>query len=191
MSTISGTTGYFSEALPIRLASKALQLQWRVVTIPWSTFLFWMSCCCSLLLRFLIIAGAPPGEFYNKTKVSPCRTEFHTGCDVQVCRPPTHYCWPELLPVVSKASDCPIRYGVVGRGRLVKARYLCSSCKCFAAAGEGSQLRCGASATEPARPQKYHQGGWQSGFGLSGRTHMLQCAPRHASLVSNICLKGC
>ncbi|CAL5229422.1 g12744 [Coccomyxa viridis] len=69
MSTISGTTGYFSEALPIRLASKALQLQWRVVTIPWSTFLFWMSCCCSLLLRFLIIAGAPPGEFYNKTKV--------------------------------------------------------------------------------------------------------------------------
>ena len=70
MSTISSRTGYFSEALPIRLASKALQLQWRVVTIPWSTFLFWSSCCCSLLLRFLIIAGAPPGEFYNKTKVS-------------------------------------------------------------------------------------------------------------------------
>ena len=70
MSTISSRTGYFSEALPIRLASKALQLQWRVVTIPWSTFLFWLSCCCSLLLRFLVIAGAPPGEFYNKTKVS-------------------------------------------------------------------------------------------------------------------------
>ncbi|CAK0787203.1 hypothetical protein CVIRNUC_010419 [Coccomyxa viridis] len=69
MSTISSRTGYLSEVLPIRLASKALQLQWRVVTIPWTTFVFWLSCCCSLLLRFLIIAGAPPGEFYNKTRV--------------------------------------------------------------------------------------------------------------------------
>ena len=86
MSTISSRTGYLSEVLPIRLASKALQLQWRVVTIPWTTFVFWLSCCCSLLLRFLIIAGAPPGEFYNKTRVGrPCTTSFAEQCHMSIC----------------------------------------------------------------------------------------------------------
>lgn len=58
-----------AELLPLRLVSKAAHLQWRVLVLPWTTFLYWLSCCASLLMRFLILTGAPPAEFYSKAKV--------------------------------------------------------------------------------------------------------------------------
>lgn len=58
-----------SDLMPIRLVTKAAHLQWRVLLLPWTTFLYWLSCCASLLMRFLILTGSPPAEFYSKAKV--------------------------------------------------------------------------------------------------------------------------
>lgn len=155
MSTISSRTGYvFSEVLPIRLVSKALQLQWRVCTMPWTTFLFWLSCCCSLLLRFLIIAGAPPGEFYNKTKVSMLTTVvclhirdslgfFQSLVKERLCIDATYMiAWLDT-------QYCQLMHTIP---MLEKLQRLLTT------AGEGSKLRCGASAAESAGSQKHNQG---------------------------------
>ena len=44
-------------------------LQWQVFLIPYNVFLYCMSCVAAALLRFLVVAGAPPSEYANKSKV--------------------------------------------------------------------------------------------------------------------------
>ena len=44
-------------------------LQWQVFLIPYNVFLYCMSCVAGALLRFLVVAGAPPSEYANKAKV--------------------------------------------------------------------------------------------------------------------------
>ncbi len=57
------------QLLPVKIVTKAVQLQWRVFTLPWTTFLYWLSFIASLLMRFLILTGSPPAEFYSRAKV--------------------------------------------------------------------------------------------------------------------------
>ena len=61
-----------AELIPLRLVSKAVELQWRVMLLPWTTFLYWLSCFATVLMRFLILTGSPPAEFYSKAKVPSC-----------------------------------------------------------------------------------------------------------------------
>jgi hypothetical protein len=65
--------------MPLRLVSKAAHLQWRVLLLPWTTFLYWLSGCASLLMRFLVLTGCPPAEFYSKAKVRFCLRFFVTA----------------------------------------------------------------------------------------------------------------
>ena len=67
--TIRADSSSLSELMPMRLVSKAAHLQWRVLLLPWTTFLYWLSCCASLLMRFLVLTGSPPPEFFSKAKV--------------------------------------------------------------------------------------------------------------------------
>ena len=60
-----------ADRIPLRLVSKAVELQWRVMLLPWTTFLYWLSCFATVLMRFLILTGSPPAEFYSKAKVLP------------------------------------------------------------------------------------------------------------------------
>jgi hypothetical protein len=62
------TTEALTELLPIKLVTKAVELQWRVVMLPWTTFLYWLSCVASLLLRFLVLTGSPPSDIATKAK---------------------------------------------------------------------------------------------------------------------------
>lgn len=88
-----------TDLLPIKIVTKAVQLQWRVFTLPWTTFLYWLSCVASLLMRFLVFTGSPPAEFYSKAKV--CRS---------LCLPERFTCrqygiFPELTPTRMLAAE--------------------------------------------------------------------------------------
>lgn len=37
--------------------------------LPWTTFLYWLSCVASLLMRFLVMTGSPPSDFPSRAKV--------------------------------------------------------------------------------------------------------------------------
>lgn len=50
-------------------APQVAALQWQVFLIPYNLFLYCMSCVAAALLRFLVVAGAPPSEYANKAKV--------------------------------------------------------------------------------------------------------------------------
>jgi len=88
-----------TDLLPIRIVTKAVQLQWRVFTLPWTTFLYWLSCVASLLMRFLVFTGSPPAEFYSKAKVcmSSCAPERFTRRQQRM--------FPELTPSRMLAAE--------------------------------------------------------------------------------------
>ncbi len=44
-------------------------MQWQVFCLPYNMFLYCLSWIAALLLRFLVVAGAPPSEYANKAKV--------------------------------------------------------------------------------------------------------------------------
>ncbi|KAK9843832.1 hypothetical protein WJX81_008298 [Elliptochloris bilobata] len=58
-----------SEILPLRIVNKVAQIQWQVLFFPYNVFVYCLSCLAALLLRFLVVAGAPPSEYANKAKL--------------------------------------------------------------------------------------------------------------------------
>lgn len=49
--------------------AQVAQMQWQVFCLPYNMFLYCLSWIVALLLRFLVVAGAPPSEYANKAKV--------------------------------------------------------------------------------------------------------------------------
>lgn len=48
-------------------------MQWQVLVFPYTVSLYCLSWFASVLLRFLVVAGAPPADYTNKAKARPSR----------------------------------------------------------------------------------------------------------------------
>ena len=66
-------------------APQVAALQWQVFLIPYNLFLYCMSCVAAALLRFLVVAGAPPSEYANKAKVLGLLRRAHQKCCGRLC----------------------------------------------------------------------------------------------------------
>jgi hypothetical protein len=69
LSTVSAVSDSMLPIIPFRVATKLVALQWKIVVLPWTIFVYSVAGLTSLLLRFLVFAGAPPKEVADKAKV--------------------------------------------------------------------------------------------------------------------------
>ena len=74
-------------------------LQWQVFLIPYNVFLYCMSCVAAALLRFLVVAGAPPSEYANKAKVLGLTRCAHCKSGGIVCSQ-----WPDATGVLLRST---------------------------------------------------------------------------------------
>lgn len=56
-------------ALPTRLISTLLQLQWKAAVVPLSLLQYWLSAAATLVLRLFVLVGAPPREYRRNEKL--------------------------------------------------------------------------------------------------------------------------
>lgn len=61
-------------ALPTRLISTLLQLQWKAAVVPLSLLQYWLSAAATLVLRLFVLVGAPPREYRRNEKVRALMT---------------------------------------------------------------------------------------------------------------------
>ncbi len=90
--------------------AQVAHVQWQVLVFPYTVSLYCLSWFAALLLRFLVVAGAPPADYTNKAKarlprqrplqarevglsvlahevwVELCVTAFLLGWAIRVCR---------------------------------------------------------------------------------------------------------
>lgn len=55
--------------LPVRMAGRLVQFQWQILLLPWNVVLFCLSTSAGFLLRFLVLAGAPPSGYTDQATV--------------------------------------------------------------------------------------------------------------------------